>query len=56
MKIEIIRALIALIGLARSAGINMARFNAMVELNDGQLSDEQIAELAGDAHESYRQM
>jgi mevalonate kinase len=47
--IEIVRLLDAIVGLAMSAGISLARYQAMKDASGGTLTDEQIQELAADA-------
>lgn len=55
--IQIIRLLEAATSVAISAGINVERFNAMRASNaSGHLSDEQLLQLAEQAHESYKRM
>lgn len=55
--LQIIKMLEAATSVALNAGINIERFNAMRASNaSGHLTDEQLLQLAQQAHESYKRM
>jgi hypothetical protein len=54
--LAILRALDALASLYVNAGGNLAKWQAMRQANGGNLSDEDLAELAEQAHESVRRL
>lgn len=51
--VEIVRLLDMIMGIAIRAGISITRYKEMIDENGGgPLTDEQIAELAGEAHDA----
>ncbi len=50
--LQIVQLVNMVLNLAANAGINLARLNAMRELNGGSLSDEQLEQLAQEAKDA----
>lgn len=54
--LELVRALDAVVNLAASVGISLARYAALKDASGGALTDEQIADLAAEARSSVERL